>query len=701
MRHSLAFLFGYTGLDGSLVEDDDDDDDNDDSRDKLITSSAQVAGTQLQTALLDLLQELIMETSLHVANATISSSTPPQVELLSSTQSSIAKLRHRALSQDADCAAARDVMIVHLKAPKWMSGKVWNDIFERVRDRLRQPQQPMGTSVQVSLVAMKVVEPESGFSNAERSCTQRVYHYLLPLRWLPDGDELQNWWRSGDRIAIQHGPSLQNVEQAPTSMRRLKDVLRSAECAKLSPVEIQQAVAAVAAAARGAVNPPSPPGQPPQQQPPRKVASSRFGALGTRVRRPWHSYADPSLQGDASPNNEPVWRVVDRVRIVDFLQASSCTNPDGSTSSTGSPEDGEVLAVLEIKGDDFLPQQVRRIVGTAIAMAHDWLPCDFMETSTRADTIVETVLAPAGRIYVADTRFHFQEIRTKGKSLFTTDMDGDVVGGEEVDAPSSIEWVQTKLLERTSSASVVAAEQTWLEDLKTTVSPRIRAQLEKYELAKLPSSSRRAETELLGSCPEEFLPVLSQLRQISATGRWPETSAARSSVVRNLDKSPDSDVRTNGSFTVINPNFHPAESTTPPLGNELFPDLVKAIFELEMRLSKPTDDGVVAGDKLETSVATRGRSSSHCAVNCNAQFTPHVDSGTGAGQSLSMIVGLGDYYEGELFVERDLFDIRYKPLEFDGWKLRHWTNNFEGERYSLVWFTPELGGKSKKGRNKP
>jgi hypothetical protein len=33
-------------------------------------------------------------------------------------------------------------------------------------------------------------------------------------------------------------------------------------------------------------------------------------------------------------------------------------------------------------------------------------------------------------------------------------------------------------------------------------------------------------------------------------------------------------------------------------------------------------------------------------------------------------------------------DIRYAPLEFDGWARRHWTNPFHGERYSLVWYTP-------------
>lgn len=37
--------------------------------------------------------------------------------------------------------------------------------------------------------------------------------------------------------------------------------------------------------------------------------------------------------------------------------------------------------------------------------------------------------------------------------------------------------------------------------------------------------------------------------------------------------------------------------------------------------------------------------------------------------------------------------IRYAPHEFDGWRKRHWTLPFEGERFSLVWFSPaEEGG---------
>lgn len=55
--------------------------------------------------------------------------------------------------------------------------------------------------------------------------------------------------------------------------------------------------------------------------------------------------------------------------------------------------------------------------------------------------------------------------------------------------------------------------------------------------------------------------------------------------------------------------------------------------------------------------------SSHCAVTCNAQFTLYVDSGRGKGQQLSMIVGLGNYPDGELYLEDKSYDIRYNALD--------------------------------------
>ena len=80
--------------------------------------------------------------------------------------------------------------------------------------------------------------------------------------------------------------------------------------------------------------------------------------------------------------------------------------------------------------------------------------------------------------------------------------------------------------------------------------------------------------------------------------------------------------------------------------------------------------------------------SSTVVVNRHAQFMPHTDSGAGHGQSKSLIVALGAFTGGELVVEGDVSNIRYRPLEFDGWKQRHWTLPFGGERFSLVWFTP-------------
>ena len=55
-----------------------------------------------------------------------------------------------------------------------------------------------------------------------------------------------------------------------------------------------------------------------------------------------------------------------------------------------------------------------------------------------------------------------------------------------------------------------------------------------------------------------------------------------------------------------------------------------------------------------------------------------------------MIVGLGDYRGGEVMVEGKPYDIRYEPIEFDGWHQLHWTASYAGERYSLVFFSPDM-----------
>jgi hypothetical protein len=92
--------------------------------------------------------------------------------------------------------------------------------------------------------------------------------------------------------------------------------------------------------------------------------------------------------------------------------------------------------------------------------------------------------------------------------------------------------------------------------------------------------------------------------------------------------------------------------------------------------------------ELETLLCPHRQPSTTIAINRHAQFLPHRDSGAGAGQTTSLIVALGDFTGGELVLDTEPVDIRYKHIQFDGWSTRHWTLPFLGERYSLVWFTP-------------
>lgn len=92
--------------------------------------------------------------------------------------------------------------------------------------------------------------------------------------------------------------------------------------------------------------------------------------------------------------------------------------------------------------------------------------------------------------------------------------------------------------------------------------------------------------------------------------------------------------------------------------------------------------------ELERQVLPNRAPSSTVAVNKHVTYRPHKDGGAGAGQGVSLIIGLGDYSGGELVVEGKVHDVRYKPLEFNGWTERHWTLPFRGERFSVVWFTP-------------
>eukprot|EP00913_Durusdinium_trenchii_P028819 g27024.t1 len=203
--------------------------------------------------------------------------------------------------------------------------------------------------------------------------------------------------------------------------------------------------------------------------------------------------------------------------------------------------------------------------------------------------------------------------------------------------------------------------QTWFEEQLKPADTSAEVPDVKQEVPKARLSSKASVTTVPNEHSQytlRYAEVLRLLREAERSGTWPACSKGREKVIKASEGE-------HGSFTVG--SMPP--SMEAPNGNRLFPELAMRCFELE-RILKP------------------GRCSSTIAINKRAQFLPHIDSGAGAGQGISLIVGLGDYSGGELCVENDSHDIRYKPLEFNGWTQRHWTKPFQGDRFSLVWFTP-------------
>lgn len=581
-------------------------------------------------------------------------------EIISSTQTSVANQRYHSLSQENGVGSIDEVMTISYSYPvrKTLKGekkgyqeqeriKSLEQIADKISENLSsvdmtefQSRLQRTALSDVQLLSIENV-PDNSNLHAEMSCTQRAYHYILPLRWLEGGKEVEEWWLNNRAQMIQsmsdnnelfgfNGEIKAKTPPPNDVLKKLKAALRSAECKRTSE--------------KGAEN----------------VAAGRFGVLSLKQKRPFHNFSCDQLKGDASPNNKPVWRILDRCRIVQFIPYET-------------EDDKEVMAVIEFRGDDFVKDQVRRIVGAAVAITNDWLPSEFMDKALQSDMFIETPLAPVNHMYFADARFHFDEL-VQGKRFFEDENNS----GDNKAVITS--FLQKKILARIRDTQTQKNDEHWLEELQNVIAPRIYSQID--DSISVNPSLVIASSE----APGVYKETLSILRAINSDGRWPSTSIARSRVIKQSkdDQNENDGVVSSGSFTIINPKYQNGsllnnDNVRVPLGNDLFPDLVEAVFSLELQLAQEKDGQIFGRPE-----------SSHCAVNRNAQFTPHVDSGRGKGQSLSMIVGLGDYSGGELMIEGDPYHIRYEPKEFDGWKSRHWTAPFNGERFSLVWFTPDI-----------
>lgn len=350
--------------------------------------------------------------------------------------------------------------------------------------------------------------------------------------------------------------------------------------------------------------------------------------LDIKLKQRWHNFcADESVH--VVPSDAAVCRMIDRFTVSDFMY-----------------QDKKYFR-FKVTGDGFLTQQVRRMVGTVVCIARKLLPEDFPSVALDPSIIVSTPCAP-NFAHLKEVRFDwyhgtYDVLFTPSKELLRKE--SDRITHSFID-----------------SQEFLLTWEAWVSDMETTVCPMIRQQLSVIRETNAASlvSAEASRANNRQETPEVYREVLRLLRDADRSGQWPATSEARSKVLRVESKE------TGGSFSV----GRPVEGQLTPRGNKLFAELVDAVFRLERALLP---------DRPPSSMA---------AINRRASFLPHTDAGAGYGQTTSLIVGLGDYEGGYLSVEGTAHDICYKPLSFDGWRQRHWTLPFSGERFSLVWFTP-------------
>lgn len=358
----------------------------------------------------------------------------------------------------------------------------------------------------------------------------------------------------------------------------------------------------------------------------------------------WHNFARAS----AVPSDAAVRRIIDRFHVYgDFNEPMlECS--------------GRSFARLRITADDVLDGQVQRMVGTAICMLHGWLPPDFVEFALDPRHIINTPSLPDGLTMLRACKLEWYS----QSNVVLRERSRPAAVQSVIDRFD--ESIVNSIISSEAASAHVAAD--WLRQMEHEICPQIRKQMTQLQARIVPPPMRsQAANGNPSRCPPDYDDVLRLLRAADASGKWPSTTRARARVLSANEMG--------GSISVVCPArastiLHEHGASQVPRGNLLFPDLVDAVFELEQR---------IAPGRLP---------SSHVAINRRAIFHPHTDAGAGHGQTSSLIVGLGDYSGGELAVEDTVVSIRYEPHEFDGWRSRHWTLPFEGERFSLVWFTP-------------
>ena len=400
---------------------------------------------------------------------------------------------------------------------------------------------------------------------------------------------------------------------------------------------------------------------------------------------------------------------------------------ENSKSIDTARKDTTYLA-LSISGDLFLTGQICRVVGVLLALINGVIDPEFVDCvfDENYPHLIPTPSAPLHGMVSCEVHYANQEGKTKR------------ILSPRVSKRFSQGWCDVSTLRRVKDWQSevyryidnqwkrdgwdedgrLRSQKNWTKDVLLPWASKAQSHLEEYrawkknreqpleqtksghmkDKSQLETPQIQQSISIDPTVPELYGVVLNHLRKLDTSGEWPTTSSKRQLVMISTDSSKDKNqqpesltmactkasqnIQTNssaysfaegqggasGSFSV---GIMPGGANKQPKANSMFPELVQAAFDLEVKLCPEREP------------------SSTIAINRNAQFRPHTDSGAGAGQSTSLIVGLGTYSGGELMVEGEKHDIRYKAIEFNGWKQRHWTMPFKGERFSLVWFTPK------------
>eukprot|EP00605_Chrysophyceae_sp_TOSAG23-4_P002164 GSChrysophyteH1.ASY1.ANO1.2392.1 assembled CDS len=350
-------------------------------------------------------------------------------------------------------------------------------------------------------------------------------------------------------------------------------------------------------------------------------------------------------------------------------------------------DDGVTWVIFSISGDNFLRGQIRRMFGTAIAVARGWLPEQFVDFSLRSSTCEPLCIAPsvpAPGLYLAECKYGNYEAKYEAKGGFVLDPRRSREENlDEVDRlciGSINDWEDRVQQHIMNSPQMKAACKNWSAETKLFCEKlwkRVEHDMSLLSRSEVMLQQRARQLYPAGgptsidTAPEVYRKVLKLLQEVDHSGAWPRSSFARQALLG--DSVAHSAPSAGGTFTL---GAFPSDQQQPK-GNILFPELLRAVFELE-RLILPNRTP-----------------STTIAINKHAQFKIHRDSGAGSGQSTSAIVALGNFVGGELGLDwqgigeaKSIQDIRYSPAEFCGWTSRHFTLPFAGERYSLVWFTP-------------